>query len=230
MSLINLGPLHKTLTINGHDHKIRGISAEGIFMLLANFPEIQKLLQGQLQELKAGTILHMIPQSLSTVIAISMLNRSDYPTFNDWELAVQELAKETRDMGAGLQVRAFNMIFELTFGEEGARPFEGDIKKLMLNLGGQDLLDKLSMQQDTLKSSLNTNASSTGNATAAAEVEADSPRVARDMRSPARYGSALQVGTIPKQIMRGRTLPEHLVSGLRLPKTYAQSGSSTTLQ
>jgi len=128
-SLLDMGPLTEDITVRGSDLTLAGVGLDGMFYLIANFPDLKKIMDGKIKELTPAKLMKGAPQTIASVIAVAATDRDAFEDDDAWEAAVAKGTKIVRKWGAGDQLTALNVIFRLTF-TEGVGPFVQQMNKI----------------------------------------------------------------------------------------------------
>jgi hypothetical protein len=135
-SIIDIGPLTEEVTIRGHKAKVRGISAETIFTLCAESPELRKVLSEKAidGDIISG-LVNMAGTACAQIIACGIGERG-----NDKAVAW------AMTLTAGETSALLKPILGLTF-PQGLKAFTEELVALVSEATGRDV--KLGWGQDT---------------------------------------------------------------------------------
>lgn len=112
MGLLDIGPITEDVLVGKNKRlSVGGLSAEDIFYLINNFTEVRALVEKKLTKLSPKQLMDSAPKTIATIIACGTGERDDKKAV----LAAQRL-------GAAVQLKLINKIFELTF-PDGVGPF-----------------------------------------------------------------------------------------------------------
>jgi hypothetical protein len=107
--------LHRTVTVAGEDVTIRGLTAEELARLLADYPELGKLLTGSFDRLDGSALAAQAPDCVATMIALGTSLNGHAP--KDSELA------DARSLPGVAALDLLAAIAELTLPRAVVRPF-----------------------------------------------------------------------------------------------------------
>lgn len=124
VSLVDLGPASKVITLRGQDVTIRGVTAHDIFGLLNDYPELRYVLAGKKTEADVvAALIEGIPGSIGRIIAAAC-GEGDNPAAIG---AAQALA-------IGEKMMVLEAAIELTF-PQGVSSFVASLAKLASQAG-----------------------------------------------------------------------------------------------
>ena len=159
-SIIDVGPLTEEVTIRGQKAKVRGISAEAIFQLCAESPELRKLLSERAID---GDIVSGLVAMAGTACAqIVACGIGEYGNDKAVAWAMTLTAGETSSL--------LKPILALTF-PQGLKAFTEELVALVSEATGKDV--KLGWDQAMKSPAPSPSASNTGTA---AEKPGDTPQ------------------------------------------------------
>jgi hypothetical protein len=104
VSLLDIGELSKMVPIRGKELEVTGIPGEVFLELLAEFPEMRKLMAGAGHKLEPNDLMKQVPAAVASVIAAATGTPG-----NDKAIAM------ARRLSLGEQVELLRAIWELTF-------------------------------------------------------------------------------------------------------------------
>ena len=122
VGLVDIAPVTSTVSIRGQDITITGVSARGIALLLARFPELRALMTGR--EVGLDALLRLGGDVIAAIIAAGTGSPGD----NDAEQAADNLTLEE-------QADLLAAIVELTM-PRGLGPLVERLSRLGLLAGG----------------------------------------------------------------------------------------------
>lgn len=103
-SLLDIGDLTETVELRGKKIEVRGISAEGLLVLLGKFPELRVIMTNGADEKVIASLTEKLPQAVFAIIAAGCGDAGN-------EKAEAVAAK----LSVGEQLDAFGKIWKLTF-------------------------------------------------------------------------------------------------------------------
>lgn len=123
VSLIDLAPSTRSVSVGGVDVAVSGVSAKGIATLLENFPNLQGLMTGQGSNLDAASIMKIAPDAIAAVIAAGCGFPGD-----------KAAEKKAESLGVGEQLLLLEAIVDVTM-PQGFGPFVESLTGAMDRLG-----------------------------------------------------------------------------------------------
>jgi len=106
VSLLDIAPNKKTVTIRGSDLEVSGITADGLVHLLQTFPELQKAFAGvAIEQAELKGLISRFGYTVGEIIAMGVGMQGDPST----------IAFAMTQLGLGEQTEIVEKIFELTF-------------------------------------------------------------------------------------------------------------------
>jgi hypothetical protein len=126
VGLLDIAPSSRTVTVNGAELEVKGVSAGGVAYLLQKFPELRALLAGR-DDVDANSLISRVPDAIAAIIA----SGCGYPGSADAEAKAAELPAEA-------QMDILAAIVELTM-PKGVGPFLEKLTKAMGAFGDADL-------------------------------------------------------------------------------------------
>lgn len=130
-SLLDIGDLRSTVKVRGKELEVAGISAETIFHLLDDIPELRKLLTGAGGEIKPQDLLTKVPGAVSSIIAAG--TTPDY--YDRPEGDRKMLVQAAKGLSLGEQTDVLKAIWDITF-PTGIQTFLDALAELMKASGG----------------------------------------------------------------------------------------------
>lgn len=124
-SLLDIGDLTEPVTIRGKVLQVQGISAEGLFALLKEFPELRKLMTGNADEAVIASLTEKLPESLGMIIAAGTGTPGN-----------EEAGRKARMLAVGEQIQLIHAIWKLTF-PRGVKDFIEALEALTGELGDE---------------------------------------------------------------------------------------------
>lgn len=126
VSLVDLGPLKKTVPIRGLDIEVKGITAHDIFALLQDYPELRYVLAGKKTEGDVVvSLINGIPGSLGSIIAAATGHAGE-----------PEHIGAAQTLTVGEQTLILEAAIELTF-PQGVSSFAASLAKLASQAGAR---------------------------------------------------------------------------------------------
>lgn len=126
-SLLDIGPLTESVSVNGKQVTVYGVTPEGFFYLLEKFPVLQKLMGGD--GLDVNKLREVAPTSIAYAIAVATTDRSQYKVAAQWLIDVQRAADVAMNLGAHYQMALFQAAIRMTF-PDGIGPFMRAVEEL----------------------------------------------------------------------------------------------------
>lgn len=104
VSLLDIGDLRATVKIRGKELEVCGISGDVFLELLAEFPEMRKLMAGATHKFEPNDLMRQVPAAVASIIAAATGTAGDAKA-----IAV------ARKLSLGEQAELLHKIWELTF-------------------------------------------------------------------------------------------------------------------
>lgn len=110
-SLLDIVPETKTVTVQGKDIEVFGVSTRGIAHLIGTFPELKKALAGKKQDFTPERLMKLLPDCVASIIAAGCGMPGD-----------KEAEKLADKLSASDQLDLLEAIIKLTM-PDGVGPF-----------------------------------------------------------------------------------------------------------
>lgn len=156
-SILDIGPLTKTIKVAGRDIDINPVSAKIVFDLIWRFESFKKMMEGDLTKISPSEIVQkMAPDALAAVL-VSVTG--GVPAPNDAEVTASGgdyskafAAKQARceafasDLGVDAQSCIVETAFEITFPEGDVGPFVERLIRTAKRFGRHGLEQAMNLQ------------------------------------------------------------------------------------
>lgn len=126
VSLTDITPSVRTVSIRGAEVQVPGVSIKGITYLLSKFPQVQALLEGKDVALDAAFVMDVAPDAMAAIIAAG--------TGSPGDPAAESVAAS---LTLGEQLDLVEAILEVTM-PQGIHPFVERLTALTRAVGGSD--------------------------------------------------------------------------------------------
>jgi hypothetical protein len=126
VSILDIGPMSKEVTINGVKIPVVGVSAEAFMGILFSFPQLRRVVaQKKLDGEMLTELVAQAPEAAAAIMAAGLRNGTD---------SQESLTAWARDRAAGEQFEILQATVEMTF-PQGLGSFVAAVQKVLDSAG-----------------------------------------------------------------------------------------------